>query len=438
MNSLNRITSSRNTRSMVNSGNSGSSKDIGVPAAAAASAVGPGCRPRSESRGRRGRSRTYKHQYPEMEGNQMCTKEDYNEMKKQMEILYQVVSEIKNELIGRNIEKKKDSKDQSTTLGATEPNLHQLTENISDSAIAQNTHKINKVENRTNEINNIVMGMSIVLEEIREKLNDQSNKSYAGTVISGTPAVGQNTAAAPVIQPLPVIPILPTVTPAVTPAMPGIINNDMRRRAAVPTPGNTSQSNHQQQQPNNMRSRNQDNYFLNRIKAFKANCIIVFRIKEEDEREDWQNNIDHLHFQDILTELDLENLEEEHVYVESTRLGRKEEGKIRPIRYQLKNNWVRENIVSRAWMLKYSLVFGGTKFPQGISIARDLTQEDRANEKSMYVQSRQQSRVTGANAVPVARAAMVGNGAQANGQNRPVVQANNQSPPHVQGEHEGT
>ena len=124
--------------------------------------------------------------------------------------------------------------------------------------------------------------------------------------------------------------------------------------------------------------------------------------------------------------------------MESTRLGRKEEGKIRPIRYQLKNNWVREKIVSKAWMLKYSLVFCGTKFPQGISIARDLTQEDRANEKSKYMQSRQQSRVTGANAVPVARATMVGNGAQANGQNRPVVQANNQSPPHGQGEHEGT
>ena len=330
MNSLNRISTSRNTRSMVNSGNSGSSKDIGVPAAAAASAVGPGCRPRSESRGRRGRSRTYKHQYPEMEGNQMCTKEDYNEMKKKMETLYQVVSEIKNELIGRNIEKKKDSKDQSTTLGATEPNLHQLTENISDSAIAQNTHKINKVENRTNEINNIVMGMSIVLEEIREKLNDQSNKSYAGTVISGTPAVGQNTAAAPVIPP--VLPTVTPTTPAVIPATPGIINDDMRRRAAMPTHVNTSQTYHQQPQSNNMHSRNQDNYFLNKIKAFKANCIIVFRIKEEDEREDWQNNIDHLHFQDILTELNLENLEGEHVYVESTRLGRKEEGKIRPIR----------------------------------------------------------------------------------------------------------
>ena len=154
--------------------------------------------------------------------------------------------------------------------------------------------------------------------------------------------------------------------------------------------------------------RNQNNDFLNRTKAFKANCIIVFRIKEEAEREDWQNNIDHLHFQDILTELNLEKLEGEHVYVESTRLGRKEEGKIRPIRYQLKNNWVREKIITKAWMLKYSLEFCGTKFPQGISIARDLTQEDRANEKSKYMQSRQQSRVTGANAVPVVGSTRMG------------------------------
>ena len=45
------------------------------------------------------------------------------------------------------------------------------------------------------------------------------------------------------------------------------------------------------------------------------------------------------------------------------------------------------------------------------SIVRDLTQEDRANEKSKYMQSRQQSRVTGANAVPVARATVECNGA---------------------------
>ena len=186
MSSLNRRSSSKSTRSMVNLGNSVVNKEVVMPAAA--SLVG-GNRDRSNSRERRGeresRSRTCR-QYPETDKKEMCNKEYYNDLKKQMETLFQIVSEVKNELVGRNIEKKTDNKEQSPTLGATALDLDQLTGNINDSAIAQNTDKINRLEDKKNETNNIVLGMNIVLEDIRKMLNDQSNKSYSEWIQNGT------------------------------------------------------------------------------------------------------------------------------------------------------------------------------------------------------------------------------------------------------------
>ena len=79
-----------------------------------------------------------------------------------------------------------------------------------------------------------------------------------------------------------------------------------------------------------------------------------------------------------------------------------------------------------------------TDFPQGISIARDLTKDDREAEKNKYIQTRQQNRVSGANAVPLAGAARAGGSAQASEQNRPVVQTSDHSPPHGEREPEGT
>ena len=80
-------------------------------------------------------------------------------------------------------------------------------------------------------------------------------------------------------------------------------------------------------------------------------------------------------------------------------------------------------------MLKYSTGFCG------IGLSRDLTKDDRTAEKANYMQTRQYSRLTGANAVPVARATRVGNKAQANVQ---VAQTTDQSPPNGEGEPEGT
>ena len=71
-------------------------------------------------------------------------------------------------------------------------------------------------------------------------------------------------------------------------------------------------------------------------------------------------------------------------------------------------------------MLKYSTDFCG------IGLARDLTKDDRAVKKANYIQSRQHSSLTGANAIPLAQ------------NNEQVAQATGQSPPHGEGEPEGT
>ena len=74
MSSLNRRASSRNTRSTVNLENSVKTNEIVVPADVGSVSY---TRPRSHSRGRRGGGARTCRQYPELDGKQMCTKEDY-------------------------------------------------------------------------------------------------------------------------------------------------------------------------------------------------------------------------------------------------------------------------------------------------------------------------------------------------------------------------
>ena len=85
---------------------------------------------------------------------------------------------------------------------------------------------------------------------------------------------------------------------------------------------------------------------INRIKQFKANCIIIFNIPEESENIDYQRDIDRFHTQRILSDLNLEHLEQD--YVSNTRLGRQDENKKRPLRVQFKNEWVRDRIIGQA------------------------------------------------------------------------------------------
>ena len=136
--------------------------------------------------------------------------------------------------------------------------------------------------------------------------------------------------------------------------------------------------------------------YLNRVKKFKANCILVFKIREQTHaNQDQQRDIDRFHIQRILSDLDLEHLQEDHVW--NDRLGRKDGSKIRPIRIQFGNNCVRERIIRRAWMLKFSIRYSGTEYPDGVFLSRDLTKEDRETEKENYLQRKQQNNAAGRN-----------------------------------------
>ena len=84
---------------------------------------------------------------------------------------------------------------------------------------------------------------------------------------------------------------------------------------------------------------NYNDDYLNKVKDFKANCILVFKLTEtfDDHR---QYDVDRNHVTQILSDLDLEHLESS--FVEITRLGTRDPLKIRPLRIEFWTNWVRE------------------------------------------------------------------------------------------------
>ena len=69
-------------------------------------------------------------------------------------------------------------------------------------------------------------------------------------------------------------------------------------------------------------------------------------------------------------------------------------------------------------MLKYSLVYCGPQFPQGVSLARDLTKDERETERTKYLNKRQQNSATGASVSDAVQGAtQVADRTQTNGAN---------------------
>ena len=161
------------------------------------------------------------------------------------------------------------------------------------------------------------------------------------------------------------------------------------------------------------------------VKKCQKKCYIIF---------EWPH-IDRFHTQRILTDLNLEHLQEDYVW--SDRLGKKDGSKIRPIRIEFGNNWVREKVISRSWMLKYSVRYSGSEYPDGVFLTRDLTKEDRATEKAKYLLRKQQKNTTGGNPDNTASttAAAANMGVQGNSL---AAGAGDQTHPHGVGEVEGT
>ena len=143
-----------------------------------------------------------------------------------------------------------------------------------------------------------------------------------------------------------------------------------------------------------MHRNNYNNDRLDRVKQFKANCIIAFKIKEifDDDR---QHDVDKIHVRQILSDLNLEHLEiYDNGAFEVKRVGRYDPSKTRPMRIRFKNNMTRETVIKNAWMLKFSIRYSDPEYPEGIFLSRDLTKEDRAIERTQYILRKQQRSIS--------------------------------------------
>ena len=118
----------------------------------------------------------------------------------------------------------------------------------------------------------------------------------------------------------------------------------------------------------------------------------------------------------------------------STRLGKRDEAKIRPIRVQFGNHWVREKIVKKSWRLKYSLIFTGARFPEGVSLARDLTKDERVIEKAKYLQKKRDDNTAGKNT----ENDTVPNVSETSQEDRPEAGTRDHTHPQTEEESEGT
>ena len=277
-----------------------------------------------------------------------------------------------------------------------------VSENTGDDATNLNTDKIEKLDELIN--GRVLNDVAIMTAQFKDlmaefrKLNANiSNSNAAPSVpltfaaIAGAPPSAE---VSPSNQPPRTIPA-PRMQPQIAP---------------------THQPRQAQQQPPrmpNMQHRNNyDDDYLDKVKEFKATCILVFKLQEtySDER---QRDVDRKHISQILSDLNLEHLESS--LVDMSRLGTRDSTKIRPLKIEFQSNWVRERIMSCAWMLRHSIAYSSPNYPEGIFLNRDLTKEDRVIEKNLYMQRKQQ------------RIAARGNNPDINIQRRPTADAQQNS-----------
>ena len=154
----------------------------------------------------------------------------------------------------------------------------------------------------------------------------------------------------------------------------------------IAPPHQPRQAQHQPPQMPNHRN-NYDDDYLDKVKEFKATCILVFKL-QETYGDEQQRDVDRKHFTQILSDLHLEHLESS--LVDMSRLGTRDPAKIRPLKIEFQSNWVRERILSCAWMLRHSIAYSSPNYPEGIFLNRDLTKDDRVIEKNLYMQRKQQ------------------------------------------------
>ena len=332
----------------------------------------------SVPRGRRGvRGNT---QYPTWDVTQMCSKEDYNVLKKQIETLYNMVETTMEEVKKNNRNQLTTSEDNAAGSSHTRENMNE------DSAIAINTDKINKLDDKVNETNNNVLAMNYVVEELKKLLEDKTKKSEAPVQPGNTHTPHQTP-----VTPAALHTLAAASTSGTNQDITGIVRDTAGHRTPANTPApvttapfGTQQIYRQQPHSNNMHSNNYNTGFINRLRAERERFMIVFGIEEE--REDNQHGIgemeqkviDKYTIGEILEDMNQKQLIRQ--VISTQRIGGKTEGKTRPIRVEFKSVMDRETACRSARNLKYS-----DKFRNIASISRDRIREDRDRARVQYL-----------------------------------------------------
>ena len=157
---------------------------------------------------------------------------------------------------------------------------------------------------------------------------------------------------------------------------------------------------------------NYSEYFLNRMRAFRSTNLIIFNLSETD--DEWvdglsQKYIDEQEVGTILEEIGDDDRGKSmnlmSKVVEITRLGRKSDGKIRPVRVKFESEYYRDVAVMNGFRLKYR-----EDYFNKVKMCKDLIREDREKAKAEYEKKKQLKL------------------AATNGENRPVANLDQTTP----------
>ncbi|CAL4072879.1 unnamed protein product, partial [Meganyctiphanes norvegica] len=152
-----------------------------------------------------------------------------------------------------------------------------------------------------------------------------------------------------------------------------------QQQRAHPQQQQQQQRPHQQQQQHN--GGYHDNQHLDYLRFGRTNNLIIFRLRECEENSNDQDIIDRADVGNILNEIEQGDL----IYKikDIVRLGKKDGGKIRPLKVVFLSSTDRETVVTNAYKLKGNVHYR-------VSLCRDLIREDREIEKAIYLRKKQE------------------------------------------------
>ena len=365
--------------------------------------IGPG-RERSPSRGRR--------------DSKVCTKLEFTKLMSDIALLTKSMTEVKTHI---GLIKSDNVSDGGQTItdvtvgdlaAATGTSLTGAAAAPDDSVIAKNTDRLNKLEDALLCISNKLTGIDAFMKDVRDEFTKMRKPATYSQIVNGMPLpppppsspvpIPSSSASSSSSSSSPSPPLPSSSSSSSSPPSTGTSQAPNGHHPHPPYPAHHPPSypaanthnpaTHPPMNPHqqSMHRNNYNDAHLDRVKQFKANCIIAFKIKEayDDGR---QYDVDKLHVRQILSDLNLEHLGiYENEAFEVNRVGKKDPSKIRPLRIKFDNNMTRETVIKNAWLLKFSIRYSNPDYPEGIFLSRDLTKEDRAIERTQYILRKQQ------------------------------------------------